>query len=328
MRPPITDEPLLQSASLAHMAQLCRELGVRNEAFHETIDADLQIQQAGELLQTGARLTGCDDFGLRLGARHHPRDLGTPGFLLMAAPTAGAMLEIFDRHGYLIQDRAFNIVAEAGAAELYYTAPLSHPGQRRQDAEFSMAYIVGTTRAAVGSRLAPLEVCFEHEAPASTQAHRALFGCPVHFNRPANRVVFGRSVGDMPLVTADAALLEHLGAYVESGFGASLDSGGLVRVVVGVVASLLPTGNATLEAVARRLDLSPRTLQRKLAQVSAGFDELLDSIRRELAKNYVLGTRLSMAHIAQLLGYSESATFTRSYRRWHQVAPRRHRQRG
>ncbi len=150
----------------------------------------------------------------------------------------------------------------------------------------------------------------------------------MHFNRPANRVVFGGSVGDMPLVTADAALLDHLGAYVESGFGASLDSGGLVRVVGGIVASLLPTGNATLEAVARRLDLSLRTLQRKLAQAGAGFDELLDSTRRELAKNYVLGTRLSMSHIAQLLGYSESAAFTRSYQRWHQMAPRRHRQRG
>lgn len=332
------DPPLFQTASLSRMTRLCSELGVPGEAVRAQVDAACRrslecstlapVQHAGELLQAGAQLSGCDDFGLRLGARHHPADLGTAGFLLLAAPTARVMIEALDRHGRLIQDRAFSVVAESGAVELYYTAPVSDGEQRRQDAEFSVACIVAAVRAAVGSRLAPLEVSFEHGAPASFARHRALFGCPVRFSRPANRVVLSRSTGAMPIVTADAALFDQLGTYVESGFGAGLDSGGLVCVVGGIVASLLPTGDASLEAVARPLDLSPRTLQRKLAQADAGFGELLDNARRELAKKYVLGTRLSMAHIAQLLGYSESAAFTRSYRRWHQVAPRRHRQQG
>lgn len=91
-------------------------------------------------------------------------------------------------------------------------------------------------------------------------------------------------------------------------------------------ASLLPGGKASLEAVARRLDLSPRTLQRKLANAEAGFGDLLDATCRELAMRYVLGTHLPIARIAQLLGYSESAAFTRSYQRWNRMSPRRHRQ--
>ena len=331
-----TDPPLFLTASLSRMARLCRELGVRDEAIHAQVDAACRrslaqatlapVQHAGALLQAGALLSGRDDFGLRLGARHHPGDLGTAGFLLLAASTAGVMIEALDRHGRLIQDRAFGVVAEAGGVELYYTAPVDDPEQRRQDAEFSIACIVAAVRAAVGSRLAPLEVSFEHAAPADTTQHRALFGCPVRFGRPANRVVLGRSIRQMPIVTADAALFDQLGIYVESGFGAGLETAELVGIVGGVIAALLPSGEASLDAVARRLDLSPRTLQRKLAQAGAGFGELLDSARRELARRYVMGTRLSMAHIAQLLGYSESAAFTRSYQRWHQVPPRRHRQ--
>jgi AraC-like DNA-binding protein len=61
---------------------------------------------------------------------------------------------------------------------------------------------------------------------------------------------------------------------------------------------------------------------------AAGFGGLVDTTRRELAKRYVLGTQTPMTHIAQLLGYSESAAFSRSYQRWHQMPPRRHRQQG
>lgn len=325
MRPPVTDEPLLPTASLPRMMQLCLEFGVREEAVRAEIEFDIPVRRAGALLQAGASLSGRDDFGLYLGARHHLADLGALGFLLMAAPTAGGMLDVLVRYGRLIQDRAFTIVETTGAVEIYYAAPLSDSGQRRQDAEFSIAYIVGTTRAAIGSRLTPVEVCFEHEASAATQQHHALFGCPVRFNQPANRVVFASSVSDMPVVSADPVLFEHLRTYIESGFGADLGVEALGHVVLGVIAALLPKGLATLETVAHHLDLSPRTLQRKLADGEARFGDLVDTTRRELAKHYVLGTHMPMTDIAQQLGYSESAAFTRSYRRWYQASPRRHR---
>lgn len=324
MRPPITDEPLLRSASLSHMRRLLRELRAAENELQIHPDA-VSALKAGELLQAGAHLTGCDEFGLLLGARHRLADLGATGFLLMAAPTAQAMLQVLDRHGHLIQDRALRAVVDARATELYYTTPLRDPAQRRQDAEFSMAYIVGSVRTAVGSALAPLEVCFEHDAPASTRAHRALFGCPVRFNRPYNRVVWGRSVGEMDLVSADPMLFDHLGAYIESGFGADLDEKELVPIVRGVIASLLPQGEPSLSAVACRLDLSTRTLQRKLALADARFGGLIDKTRRELAGRYVASTNKPMVEIAQLLGYSEAAAFNRSYRRWYRKPPGHHR---
>jgi AraC-like DNA-binding protein len=329
MRPPVTDEPRLPSASLGHLSTLYHELKLRDDPARGLVRGGGLIRHAGALFQRGARLSGCDDFGLRLGARHRLEDLGTPGFLLLTASSVGTMLEVLDRYGRLIQDRAFSAVLDLGTIELCYTAPLIDPEQRRQDAEFSLAYMLATTRAALGTRLVPREVSFEHEAPASVRAHQALFGCAVRFGRPANRIVFPRAAVALPVVTADAALFDHLSTYVESGFGVDLDTAALLRIVGGLVVSLLDSGEPSLDGVAQRLDLSPRTLQRRLAEGGASFGDLIDSIRRELAARHVLDSDLPMTEIAQLLGYSESAAFTRSYRRWHGLSPSRHRrQRG
>jgi AraC-like DNA-binding protein len=331
---PATDQLLFQTGSLSRMPQFCRELGQSHATVYAQIDPGLRggfsrpalapVRLAGELLHAGATLSGRADFGLQLGARHHPRDLGTLGYLLLAAPSTAVMTAAVERHGRFIQDGAFGVLVEARGLELHYASPIVDAAQRRQDVEFSVACMLSALRAAVGRRLAPVEVCFEHEAPVGATSHVAVFGCRVRFGQPGNRLVFDRTVPAMPLVGADAALFDGLDAYVSSGFGAALDGRELGRVVCRVIHSLLPLGEASLAAVAQRLDQSPRSLQRRLA-ADRGFGNLLDAARSELARHYVLGTRLSMAQIAQLLGYAESSVFTRSYQRWHRTTPRRDR---
>ncbi len=78
----------------------------------------------------------------------------------------------------------------------------------------------------------------------------------------------------------------------------------------------LGEGEVTLAAMARRLRMSERSLQRKLADEDASFDALLDAMRRDLALRYLADPKIGIAEVAYLLGYSEPCPFHRAFKRW------------
>lgn len=88
-----------------------------------------------------------------------------------------------------------------------------------------------------------------------------------------------------------------------------------------VIARLLPTGAPELEVVARAMSLSPRTLQRRLADERTSIRALVEATREELALSHLGSGRLRIAEIAYLLGYSEAGTFTTAFKRWRGAAP-------
>jgi AraC-like DNA-binding protein len=82
-----------------------------------------------------------------------------------------------------------------------------------------------------------------------------------------------------------------------------------------------------IDAVARDLGMSARTLQRRLSAVGLSYQEILESSRRETAEKCITQSALSIAEVAYMFGYSEPAAFHRAFKRWTGVTPqafRRH----
>ena len=77
----------------------------------------------------------------------------------------------------------------------------------------------------------------------------------------------------------------------------------------------------TIDAVARRLSTTARTLQRRLARGGTSFEALRDDARRQAAELYLSTTTLTIAEVTYLLGYSEPTAFHRAFRRWHGTTP-------
>lgn len=88
----------------------------------------------------------------------------------------------------------------------------------------------------------------------------------------------------------------------------------------------LPSGPVTQEMTARELNMSVRSLQRRLEEEGYTFAGLMEEIRQDLAETYVRNSRLTLNEITYLLGFSEPASFTRAFRRWKGTSPSRYRQ--
>jgi AraC-like DNA-binding protein len=80
-------------------------------------------------------------------------------------------------------------------------------------------------------------------------------------------------------------------------------------------------GGPTLEGVAARLGVPPRSLQRRLAAEGTSYNGLLDQVRHELALRYLRQRELALVEVAFLLGFAEQSVFQRAFRRWTGTSP-------
>lgn len=87
------------------------------------------------------------------------------------------------------------------------------------------------------------------------------------------------------------------------------------------------SGLATLKAkVASQLNMSTRSLQRKLKELGQSYKTILDETRRSVAEMYLLDTALSINEIAFLIGYQEQSSFNHAFKSWNAVSPSRYRE--
>lgn len=93
-----------------------------------------------------------------------------------------------------------------------------------------------------------------------------------------------------------------------------------------VLLEALPAGSSSIDAVAQRLAVSKRSLQRQLADESVGFQEVLSEVRQSLAHHYLSRTNISAGEISWLLGFQESNSFIRAFRSWTGTTPAAYRQ--
>ncbi|MFC3679593.1 helix-turn-helix transcriptional regulator [Bacterioplanoides pacificum] len=84
----------------------------------------------------------------------------------------------------------------------------------------------------------------------------------------------------------------------------------------------LQSGQANSAFVARQLNVSERTLFRRLQQYGFSFKQILMQTRTELAKKHLQAGQLTLAEIALLLGYSEQSAFNRAFKRETGLTPR------
>ena len=79
---------------------------------------------------------------------------------------------------------------------------------------------------------------------------------------------------------------------------------------------LLPSGECTIDNVAKKLGYSKRSLQRKLQEEDTNFQKQLSHTRELLARTYLANTDMTTEDIAFLLGYQESGSFLRAFTVW------------
>jgi AraC-like DNA-binding protein len=196
-------------------------------------------------------------------------------------------------------------------------------------AEFTVTLNVLHFRAETEDRFRASYASFCHNPDDVAEIERVL-GCPVRTGASWNGWAVSRATCQLPLRRRDPALSGLLQRQADAAIARLPPLESVVLDVRRVLASRVGGGDTRIQAIARTLATSARSLQRRLAAAGVSYQELLDLARKDSAERYLTDSSLSIAEVAYVLGYSEPAAFTRAFRRWNEETPQafRHRQRG
>jgi AraC-like DNA-binding protein len=155
----------------------------------------------------------------------------------------------------------------------------------------------------------------------SRKMYAAHFGCPTKFASSQNAIVFAKADLDRHFLTHNAELLAAVAPQLEAELSQALAARTIGEQVKGILKRQLAGRRPGIGDVARELHLSPRTLQRKLADEGGSFQQVMQEARRELARHYLLHSSLELNQTAYLLGYEDASSFFRAFHGWEGSSP-------
>lgn len=193
---------------------------------------------------------------------------------------------------------------------------------RLQFAGFALALIMVRLAPALPPGWQPPAVVIGEHEPSDTAALAAFFGPGLRLERGPNRLAIEKELLGRPMPDADPRLHEimtRLAEFDQQRRGAyGTDFVGQAR---GALSKLLQDGETSAADLAGMLGLTPARLRTQLKEHQTDFRMLIDDVRRDTARSYLLETDLLLTDIAFRLGYSDSSVFTRSCRKWFGEAP-------
>jgi len=330
------ESEVMRSSLLRRYCELVTELGGDPYALVEKCGIDTSalddscqtIRYAAliSLLELSASALNCPDFGMRLGVMQTQSGLAsTLGPLDVAmrnAPSVGAAFRYCADHVYAFSPATricFDKLPGEDRSFLMFEIIAKPESQQRQAIEHALVIIQRTFMAISGGKVRAREIWLPHDPQASKSSYWTHFNAPISFGQSVCGLFFDSADLEHPVPGRDAVLFERATHFIDHRVPSRKRTLSMrVRVVI---SRLLADGRASHEHIAEVLGLHPRTLQRRLREEGASFEEIKDQVRREVALRCLRNSKLSLVRVTEILGYSETSVLSRSCHRWFSASP-------
>lgn len=320
----------IHQAFLKELLHLLEDAGVRpSQLFAEFSQRRIAPSPDAEaiknlvLIETAVELSGDPSLMIRVGQRLGITGYGSFGFALMSCANLRDATRLMLRYGQILFRPGWE--AHEHGRGLFLRAQISEGTALQQQlaTELVFSNLITIGRALYGSaveRFEGVEVQLRHSSPSHSAWHRLASNIPVTFDCEHSQVFLPAQALDIPVRTANIS--EHIVFQQQcEEMLRGLDA--VEKTTVEVRHLLVQSAGDFLDIdqVAERMNISARTLRRRLDDESTSFRSILDEIRDLLAREYLAKTELTVADIALLLGYAEPPSFRRAFLRWNGVTP-------
>jgi AraC-like DNA-binding protein len=300
-------------------AELLAGSGVTSATLEDP-RATLPVPTLVGLVERARRLTREPALGLYIGLHTRATLYGSLGFAVLSASTIREAIDVSIRFGSIVTT-ALTVRFRLGKREASLIVD--------EHADFGSArdIVMMTTLVALWQVSASLTdrdlstSTAEFSLPEPDYADRLrVGGLRMRFGRPVHQLTFDARSLDLPYNMPNPVAFKLAGEQCQRELESLGLEGDLVARVRGLV--VRPDGGPrTLEEVAAVLRLSPRTLKRQLGARGATFSALRDTQLRERAMLLLRAPELSLAQVADRLGYSNLSNFERAFQRWTTTTP-------
>ncbi len=293
-------------------------LGLCDIAPEELDDCEARIAQhrIERIWTVACEVTRDPCIGLHAGEHVHPRAVNLFGYLLLSSETVGEGVERVARYQHALTGVPW-ISIQSEESSLWLRVGMQH-GDREIlaiHAEYVAALVLRMMSWVSETQIEPAEARFAHAPRGEPAEYERILRCPVKFEADQSELVMNSRMRHKPSMHANAEVA-RLHEHFATELLARQVREGVAHSVRRALAHQLESGPPDLASVARELAMSARSLQRRLAEEETSFREVLEILRRDLARRHLAHTSIPISEIAYLAGFSEASAFTRAVRRW------------
>lgn len=246
-------------------------------------------------------------------------------FAALCSPNLGVAVERLSTYKRLIAPMLLDLTETTDGLRLSVRWLRNEDSVPESWAGAELAFLVRLARIATRETTVPRLVSAPRRLEPEA-AYREFFGVGVS-EAPEYAVEFHAADVTRPFLTANDAMWKSFEPELRRRLTQIDRSAGISDRVRAILLEALPSGQSGMDAVARRLAVSRRTLQRKLNEEGTTYQKLLSETREALARHYLARTDLSCTEISFLLGFEDPNSFFRAYHNWTGQTPVAHRQR-
>jgi AraC-like DNA-binding protein len=279
-------------------------------------DARVSLDKVHTMLDRAIERRRDEQLGLKLGRSMCFGQGGPFDYAVHSASTLRQSVAVATRYSRLLTD-SFRVWFETWRG--YAVIRLdSEPVWPRGAADFAMSAFYKLHLADGIPVPSQLECWFPYSSPKDTSEYRLIFpGATLKFDAPFVGFAFDRTFEQAPMPGADPVLHSIHCARLDS-LLTDLSTLCVLKTRVRrlIEQEIRGRGSATVPRIARALNMSGRTMSRRLEQEGTSFIKELDDTRQELALSFVCASEVPFTEIAFLLGFSHAESFHRAFKRW------------
>jgi AraC-like DNA-binding protein len=326
---------ILQNAiNQLHAMGLPREALLRGTQFASVIALNSKnstdIIGHRELLTVFANamaLSADPAIGIRYGLRTGIGAYGTLGFAMVSAPTDLHAVSLALKYQRLLVGALIKVSLsiDNSVGVIVMDDAIADISLRRFYLEQLCAGFMAFNTAMAGKPAILRSIELPFPAPDYIEVYREVFDCPVKFDAKRTQIFFDCGVLSTTLPNSDPLTFEaceRICEQIMQQFEREKSVTNRIRQFLITRWPELPS----MESIARNLGYDVRTLRRHLLDEGSSFRDVKDSVRKNIALEYLQQTQMSIDEIALAVGFSDSATFRRAFRRWTGNYPRFYRQ--
>jgi AraC-like DNA-binding protein len=302
------------------------------ERLLDDLDGAIPIECVARLLASAAKVTGKPALGLHIGQEFSFEMLDVLGMLVCNSPDLRTAVTHLCHYMPLIsQLTRFELREEGPRARIVMHLPEELAQLRNLFiGEFCAAVFFATTRRLVDGDFRIRALRSHLPTPAWMDEYHRVLGdeAEMLFNADEDSLEFDSDLLDLPMKRHSPGLYRQIREQAARRLARQPQPDTTAGAVRLLMEELLGERLIDLPTIAERMDLMPRTLQRRLKEEGTTFQAIYDSCRRECAQHYLRDSADSnIETLAAMLGYSEPANFYRAFKGWFGVAPNEFRRR-
>ena len=277
------------------------------------------------IIQNAIDLFDQEGLGVIAGCYYPLASHGAMGSAAMSSPTVREAIGIFLKYyGMRAQFTRLTSEIEGNSFKMIQTLLVDNDSV----GQFLIEALIVSTKLSFdflsGRQQTNVEIYCSFEKPSYSELLESTLKCPIHYNQPRTLFSFSCSYLDMPVATRNEAIRQFSEQQCES-LNKSIQQPDTFSEKISALLRQLPGRQVTQAQAAQLLNVSPRTLLRRLKEENIRYQFLHDAEQKKLALHYLNQPNITLELISESMGYHDSSSFRRAFKRWFGVPPSEYR---